>query len=138
MKHMLVVGSLFSVLAQAAPLTGVWKLDKFTMFLESGEAKPFCLGVQGAIVYGADGNMSVQITCRTYWGYPAEAYGGFLFYAGNYEKRDGVVSHRITRSNNQALIGTTLVRKIEVLTPHRLVLTGKFGKNQSLNIQFRR
>ncbi len=137
MKFMLVVISLLALNAHAAPLAGGWQLDRFEI-TKDGATKPFCLGMTGSIHYSTEGFMSVNIKCRNAQGLPAEAYGGRLYYSADFQIDGDKVIHKVRKSNVPSLVGRTLIRRIETLTPRDLVLTGLLGEGESLRIWFHR
>ena len=136
-------GTLFAAnLPAQSKLYGAWKLDQFIMFGDNGSSEPFCTGAAGSIVYDPSGTVSVAINCApentTTHEEPADEYGRLLFYAGKFDLNHDVITHHITNSSFTGLIGKDLVRKAEVLTDKKLVLTGAFGKGKSLRISWTR
>lgn len=130
------------ILPASSKLYGAWKLDQFTMFADNGSSEPFCTGASGSIVYDASGTVSVAINCAPHSAdgseEPADAYGRLLFYAGKFDLTHNLITHHISNASSTNLIGKDLVRKAEILTDKKLVLTGALGKGQSLRISWTR
>jgi len=112
--------------ALAAALVGAWRLVSWTIeYPASGRvSQPFGPAPEGLLVYSADGHMSaaMQRPSRVHLSRAdphavsdaekANAFAGYLHYAGTWSVADGCVVHDVALAMNPNLIGTRQVRRI--------------------------
>lgn len=118
--------------AAQSPVQGTWHLKKWLVRAGDGTTAEFCAGGHGLLTYGTNGYVSTAINCptkRTPEREPADAYERKFFYAGTYFVKAGTIHKRVTNSSFEPLIGKTVLRKIEKVTAHELILSGPFGPN---------
>jgi hypothetical protein len=117
-------------IATQSPLVATWHLDKWVVRNGQGTTAEFCKGANGFLIYEKSGYVSTAINCptkRTPQREPADDYQRKFFYAGTYRVKGGVIYKLVANASAEALIGKTVLRKIEKITANELILTGPFG-----------
>ncbi len=110
-----------------ADLVGVWKLERFIVHRDNGEAFEWPGAQNGTLIYTDDGYVSVAQN-RDPLPNPSEADKARTanFYTGTYrtELEQGRVIHTPLQSSVPAIIGIPAERTVELDTSGRLWLSG--------------
>jgi len=118
--------------AGQSSIVGTWHVQKWLVRSGDGKVGEFCDGAHGLLTYGRNGYVSTAINCpakRVARHEPADDYGRKFFYAGTYKVKEDVIYKQITNSSFEGLIGKSVLRRIEKVTEHELILSGPFGPN---------